>query len=188
MCKVIFAEYRLPKKIMSHSGDNFVSDKFKTFCKSVNIKQGFSLSYHHQSNGEVEVCIKFVKCTFKKCFDTKGDPHIALLQIRMTTLGPGLPWPATILFNHPIRGIMPLINRPPVGIDKDGECYEVLVDRKIKDDENQGTPRNYVYISTGSTVVVQHEDGQLWTHNTVEGKGDHNHHDRSYNICIKKTG
>ena len=31
-CKIIFAEYRVPKKIMSDSGSNFVSDKSKTFC------------------------------------------------------------------------------------------------------------------------------------------------------------
>ena len=79
--KVMFAEYRLPMKIMSDSGNNFVSDKFKMFCKSLNIEQTFSSSYHHQSSGQVEECIKFVKHTLRKYFDTKGDPHIALLQI-----------------------------------------------------------------------------------------------------------
>ena len=29
MCKVIFAEYRLPKKIISDSGGNFISDNSK---------------------------------------------------------------------------------------------------------------------------------------------------------------
>ena len=53
MCKVIFAEYRLPKKIMSDSGGNFVSDKFKTFCKSLNIEQVLSSSYHHQNYRQV---------------------------------------------------------------------------------------------------------------------------------------
>ena len=66
-CKIIFAEYRLPKNIMSGSGGNFVSDKFRTFCKSINIEQAFSSSYHHQSNGQVEAYIKFVKCTLNKC-------------------------------------------------------------------------------------------------------------------------
>ena len=65
MCKIIFAEYGIPKKIMSGSGGNFISDKFKTFCKNVNIEQAFSSSYHHQNNGQMEVCIKFVKCTLK---------------------------------------------------------------------------------------------------------------------------
>ena len=37
-CEVIFAEYGLPKKIMLHSGGNFISNQFKTFCKSLNIQ------------------------------------------------------------------------------------------------------------------------------------------------------
>ena len=37
VCKIIFAEYGVPKKIMSDSGDNLILDKFKTFCKSLNI-------------------------------------------------------------------------------------------------------------------------------------------------------
>ena len=80
-CKAIFAEYGLPKKIMSDSGGNFVSDELKTFCENLNIEHVFSSSYHHQSDEQVEACIKFVKHTLKKCFDTKDDPHIALLQI-----------------------------------------------------------------------------------------------------------
>ena len=49
MCIVIFTEHGLPRKIMLDSGGNFISDKFKTFCKSLNMEQTFSLSYHHQS-------------------------------------------------------------------------------------------------------------------------------------------
>ena len=54
------------------------------------------------------------KANTQKCFDTSSDPHIALMQIRSTPLGQGLPSPATLLFNHPVRG-MPIINRPPTG-------------------------------------------------------------------------
>ena len=96
------------------------------------MEQAFSSSYHHQSNGQVEACIKFVKHTLKKCFESRGHPHIALLQICMTPLKPGLPSPATILFNHPIIGIMPIINIPPVGRDNDEEHYEVLIKKQTK--------------------------------------------------------
>ena len=57
-CTVIFAEYGLPKKIMSDSGSHLISEKFKTFCKSHKIEQVFSPSCHHHSNGQVEACIK----------------------------------------------------------------------------------------------------------------------------------
>ena len=42
-------------------------------------------------------------------------------------LGTGLPCPATLLFNHPTRDIIPLINRPPISIDNDGELHKALV-------------------------------------------------------------
>ena len=58
----------------------------------------------------------------------------------------------------------------------------------MKDDKNKGTPKNYVSIPIGSTAAVQPEEGGLWTHGIIEGKDDQNHHDRSYHICITKTG
>ena len=103
----------------------------------------------------------------------------------MTPLGPGLLSPATMLFNHPIRGIIPIIRK---GINNDEDHYKAIVNREIKDDKNQDTPRNYVSILTGSTVAVQCEEEGPWTHGTMEGKGDHNNHERSYNVCITKTG
>ena len=69
------------KKIMSESGSNFISEKLKNFCKNLNIGQAVLSYYHHQSNRQVETCLKFVKCTLKKSFDFKTDPLIALLQI-----------------------------------------------------------------------------------------------------------
>ena len=80
------------------------------------------------------------------------------------------------------------MSRPPIGKNNDEEHCEAIVNRQTKDDKVQGIPRNYVSIPTGSTVAVQLEDGELLTHGTLEGKDDHNHHERSYNICITKTG
>ena len=39
-------------------------------------------------------------------------------------------------------------------------------------------------IPIGSAVAVQHEDSSPWIHGTVVGKGDHNHHGRSYFIQL----
>ena len=61
--KVIFAEYGMPCKLMSDAGTNFVSDKFRKFRSSLNIEQAVSSAYHHQSNGWVKACIKFIKHT-----------------------------------------------------------------------------------------------------------------------------
>ena len=66
MIKVIFAKYGIPHTLMSDAGMNFVSDKFQKFCKSINVEQTVSLVYHHQSKGQVKVCIKFVKTYIQK--------------------------------------------------------------------------------------------------------------------------
>ena len=63
--KVIFAECGIPPKLMSDAGTNFVSEEFQRFCNSINVEQAVSLAYHHQSNRQIEVCIKFVKHTLK---------------------------------------------------------------------------------------------------------------------------
>ena len=62
---IIFAEYGIPKKIMSDVGTNLVSDRFQQFCKTINIEQAVASAYHHQSNEQVKACIKFIKHTFK---------------------------------------------------------------------------------------------------------------------------
>ena len=53
----------------------------------------------------------------------------------MTQLEPGLPSPVTMLFNCPIRDIMPIMNRSPVDRDYDEEHYEVLIKRQTKDNK-----------------------------------------------------
>ena len=59
--KIIFTKYGIPQKIMSDMGTNFVADSFQQFCKSINREQVILSVYHHQSNGQVKACIKFVK-------------------------------------------------------------------------------------------------------------------------------
>ena len=79
--KVTFVEYGIPHRLMSDASSNFVSEKFRSFCSSLNIEQAVSSFYHHQSNGQVEACIKFIKHTIKKCSDSNSDTHMVLQQI-----------------------------------------------------------------------------------------------------------
>ena len=68
----IFTEYGIPHKLMSDAGTNFVSEKFRLFCRSINVEQAVSSAYHHQSNGQVKACIKFIKQTFKNVPNQAG--------------------------------------------------------------------------------------------------------------------
>ena len=67
------------------------------------------------------------KVCHQKCINAKSYIYVALLQIRSTPLGPGVPSPAMLLFNCPIRGIMPIINRILITSNDDDDHYEELV-------------------------------------------------------------
>ena len=54
--------------------------KIKEVWKRLNIEQVVSLSFHHQSNIQVEECIKFVKQMLRKCLDSKGELWCGLDQ------------------------------------------------------------------------------------------------------------
>ena len=60
-----------------------------------------------------------------------------------------------MLFNHPIREILPVTNRPLLGMDNDQENYEAIVKRQTRDDRGRDTLKIYVSIPIGSTAVVQ---------------------------------
>ena len=156
--KVIFTEYGIPHKIMSDVSTNFVSDKFQKFCNSINVEQTVLLAYHHQSNGQVEVCIKLIKCSFKKCAESGGDINMALLQICTTPLGQGLPSPATV-FNRQVWGIMPVLDHKPIGKDNHDEHHSKLIDRQHKNN-NDASPV-FASLPIGSAIAVQQEDGRL---------------------------
>ena len=109
---------------------------------------------------------------------------MALLQIHTTPLGHGLPSLATLLFNHLVCSVMPMIDRKPVNIDNDDEHHIKLFHRQGKNHTNNDASQVFASIPIGSNVVVQWKDGGLWTHGIIIGKGNHNHHSWSYNIQV----
>ena len=146
---------------------------------TINIKQAVSLEYHHQSNGQVGACIKFIKHTFKKCADLGRDKNMALLQIHTMSLGQGLLSPATLMFNRQVQGIMPVLDCQLIRQDCDDDHYNKLVDRQQKNN-NDASPV-FACILIGSAVVVQQEDGGLWTHGMGVGTGCQVIHDSTHN-------
>ena len=106
ICKITFAKCGLSRKIISDSSTNFDLEKFWEFCRHLNIYQAVSSSYNHQSNGQADMSMKLEKYDIETCFDTSHDVYLALLQIYSTPIGPGLPSPAALMFNRPVRGPM----------------------------------------------------------------------------------
>ena len=80
---------------------------------------------------------------------------MALLQICITALGQGLPSLAMLLFNHPVHGVMPVIDRKPVSADNDDEHHTKVVHRQHKNDTKNDTSQVLASIPIGSTAAVQ---------------------------------
>ena len=154
---------------MFDAGTNFVLEKFRHFCRSINVEQAVSLAYHHQSNGQVKACIKFIKQTFKKCTESGRDKNIALLQVHTMSIDQGLPDPVTIMFNRLVQGIMPVVDQKPLGQDHDDDHHIKLVEIQRKNDND--TLPVFSNVAIGSAVAVQHEDGCPWTHGMVGWQG-----------------
>ena len=111
---------------------------------------------------------------------------MALLQIQTTPLGHGLPSPATLMFNRPVCGIMPVIDHEPLIEDCDDDCHAKIIKRQQKNDND--TALIFSCIPIGSAVAVQQEDSRPWTHGIVVGTGDHNHYEKSYTIQLSSNG
>ena len=111
---------------------------------------------------------------------------MALLQIHMTLLCHRLPSPAMLMFNRPVCGIMPILDCKPLVKDCGGNHHAKLIERQQKN--NNDTSAIFPCIPIGSAVVVQQEDGGPWTHGTIVGTGNHNHHNKSYTIQLTTNG
>ena len=64
-----------------------------------------------------------MRSTIKKCFDNWDDVYLTLMQMGSTPIGKGLPGPGTLLFNRPIRALLPQINWQPMNSSADDEYY-----------------------------------------------------------------
>ena len=98
---------------------------------------------------------KFTKCTVKKLFDTFTDINLALLQMKSMAIESGIPCPATLLFNQPIRIIMQRLNRAPINYNYHKHHYHVLEERQNKANENDDFVKYSVIIPLGSTIVFR---------------------------------
>ena len=107
------------------------------------------MQHHHHTVAKTMVSWKCVSNLLseqsKKCSDTNADTHLALLQIGTTPLGPGIPNPATLLFNYPTRGIMQIVNRLPLSRDNADDHNKALVKRQTRMYRNNDTPTNYTF-------------------------------------------
>ena len=92
--------------------------------------------------------------------------NLSLLQIRL--IGLGLPSTAILLFNRPIRGLLPQINREPININSKDAQYEALKAHQSKYIKENDTHKDSLSFPIGSTVTIQHEDGGPQMHRVIK--------------------
>ena len=89
----MFAEYGLPKAIIFVVGTNFILQKVPGVLQE-NKHISCSFIVIQQSEKLLDRSIyKFINRIMKECIDTNWDVNLALMQIRMMPMGPGLPSP-----------------------------------------------------------------------------------------------
>ena len=146
---------------------DFCFRAIQNVCRPLNIDEAVTLLYQHQCNSQAEACIQLVKCTIMKCRQTDNNEHFALLHIRSISVSAGLPSSAMMLFNRPISAPLLQIIREPINVNNDNEYYNALKSRQEACTRYNDTLQRLTLFFSGSTVVVQMEDGDHWTHGMI---------------------
>ena len=122
---------------------------------------------------------------------------MALLQIRTTPLGQGLPSLATLLFNCPVCSIMPVIDRKTVSIDNDDKHHKKVMHMQGKNDPYNDTSTSlciYLHWVNCSGSMRRHGTVDPW-HNSWKGQSQSlqqviqntSHHYRENNYTQQTT-
>ena len=110
---------------------------------------------------------------------------MALLQVRSTLLGHRLLCLTALLFNRPVRGLLPKFIGPPMLFDNDESNHPVLIKRQHHVSEDRYS-QNFPFLPTEWTVTVEHDDGGPWMHGTIVGHGSDGHCGGSHKIWVTK--
>uniref|UniRef100_A0A8D2JBQ7 Integrase catalytic domain-containing protein n=1 Tax=Varanus komodoensis TaxID=61221 RepID=A0A8D2JBQ7_VARKO len=83
-CKVQFARYGLPDRVISDNGPQFACEQFRRFSTDWGFVHVTSSPRHPQVNSKAESAVKIVKNFFKKSKYDGNDPWKAVLHWRNT--------------------------------------------------------------------------------------------------------
>ena len=111
--KSLCARYGIPKVLVSDNGPQFASHDFKNFTHGWNISHHTSSPRYPQSNGKAEAAVKTIKHMMIKAVQNRTDPYLALLELRNTPRQDSGVSPASLVFGHDTRSLIPsLCNKP----------------------------------------------------------------------------
>ena len=77
------------------------------------------------------------KAHYKERFDANNDAHVTMMQIHSMLIGPGLPSPAALMFNRPVRGQIPKLTRPLILFDHNDDHYAAPIEKQQNTEKKQ---------------------------------------------------
>jgi len=183
----IFSRHGIPVELTS---DNipFTSFEFKQFATHYGFNFNPTSPNHPNSNGKAEKGVQIVKRMLAKCYESKEDPMLALLNYRSTPLSCGKS-PAELLMNRQLRNRLPQVFPGSTGVDKG--ILEKL--REGKANQKQYYDRNtrcLVPLLVGQTVRLFDTRTNLFNQ---KGKVIKKHSHRSYIVetedghCLRRN-
>ena len=113
---------------------------------------------------------------------------MASLQIRSTQISPELPSQVMLLFDRPMRDVLPNFYRQLVSYHNHYINLIALLETQPQASQDIHTHKNILFLPTGSTVAVHRENGGSCTYGTIIGHETENHIDRSYRVRVTRTG
>ena len=172
--KGVLSEFGNIKELVSDNGPCFRSYEFNKFIKTYGIIHVTICPHHHQSNGQVERCIRTIKGLLKK----NADPWMSLLIWRLTPVGGDLKSPAELLNGYEHQSNLSLIRKTCTQTSSHKEKL-VAKQAKIKD-YHDGNAKESKPLCKGQDVLYKlHPDNKRtqWSKDVFLNRSD-----RSYMV------
>ena len=99
----IFSEHGIPSRVVSDNGPQYSCEAFKEFAQQWQFDHITSSPKFPKSNSFIERQIQTIKRAQIKAKQTGGDPNLAMLYLRTTSINHNLPSPSELLNNRILR-------------------------------------------------------------------------------------
>ena len=172
--KEAFSILGTPRQIMSDNGPQFQRE-YNQFCEDWNICHTTSSPRYPKSNGFIERQIQYIKPIIKKCLESSGDLHLAMMNVRATPLDSTLPSPAELMFGRKISTTLP--NYQHIAVDDDIREH-FNMDSEQQRSYHDRTAKSLAPLMINQPVRVFNSDTKLWSLGKIISKES----DRAYKV------
>ena len=111
--KFCFAEFSIPKEVISDIGEQFTGREYLDFAAKYGCKLTKGSPYYPKGHGFIERQVQTIKNLLNKCDGCGIDQYLALLQLRAIPIDSWLASPSELLQNRQLKTTLPAIIWPP---------------------------------------------------------------------------